>query len=85
MLYRISFIALLALGLSACSNGENKKKELSGSCKIAYESYLKGVGALSAEDIKQIESLGGMTLDEAKRLMYERYSQLSESECKEEL
>ncbi len=86
MSYRLGLILLSIFALSACgkSNSSSESKELTGSCKAAYEHYLKQVASLPAEAIRLSESMG-VTLEDAKKATHAHYAESSDTECADEL
>lgn len=79
-----ALLAAIAMTLSACG-GSDKPKGLSSNCQKAYDEYLAQMNVMDKEMVKQAESLGQMTFEEAKKMTHDMYSSMSDNECKESL
>ena len=75
----------LAVLLTACADNTKVDANLSAHCQAAYEAYLKQLEALPPEAVKQTTAATGMSVEEAKKLTRQMYTDMRDEECQQAL
>ena len=75
----------LAVLLTACADNTKVDANLSAHCQAAYEAYLKQLEALPPEAVKQTTAVTGMSVEEAKKLTRQMYTDMRDEECQQAL
>ena len=80
----IMLLGLVVL-LTACADSQKTDASLSSHCQAAYEAYLKQLEALLPEAVKQTTAVTGMSVEEAKKLTRQMYTDMRDEECQQAL
>ena len=75
----------LVVLLAACGEDKEAANHLSSHCQAAYEAYLKQLEALSPETVKHTTATTGVSVEEAKKLTRQMYTDMRDEECQQAL